>query len=207
MQINWLISQKISFSLNLYFSSAIVNKALNDTEKVITKEIKANFNPKILQAIAELVTLPNNKTNENLKKFLESKGFTHIAQYVVGSAIIARGSIISAKTKKQFDTSKAQQFISSAQWTALVQKRLGDTMSRFGEPSAPNLKERSGRFRGSVQITANYRTNLLQFSYNPLYSSLQAYGYRPDLQVKRSIREVAQQLYAREFNIIKKAGI
>ena len=117
---------------------------------------------------------------------------------------ILRASIPEQATKQPNQT---QQFISSAQWTALVQKRLGDTMSRFGEPSVPDLKERSGRFRGSVQVFANYKANMLQFSYNPLYSSLQTYGYRPDLQVKRSIREVAQQLYGREFNIVKKAGI
>ncbi len=126
-------------------------------------------------------------------------------EYLAGSIIVKNVNnfldIKAPTIKQKKDTT--QQFISSAQWTALVQKRLGDTMLRAGEPAAPNLKERSGRFRASVQIIANYRTNLLQYSYNPFLDSLQAYGYRPDLQVARATREVAQQLYARKFNIIR----
>lgn len=117
--------------------------------------------------------------------------------------------IISVQTPTQAaeQPKQTQKFISSAQWTYLTQKRLGDTMLKYGNPQAPDLKERSGRFRQSVQVTANYKSSLLQFEYNPLYSSLYAYGYRPDLQIQKSIRAVAQELYGREFNIIKKAGL
>ena len=100
-----------------------------------------------------------------------------------------------------------QAFISGAQWTVLTQKRLGTTMLRFGEPNPPQLKERSGRFRGSVQVFANYRTRTLQYLYNPLYASLEQYGYRPDLQVEGAIRTVAQTLFTQKFNIVKGPGI
>lgn len=96
-----------------------------------------------------------------------------------------------------------QAFISGVQWTVLTQRRLGETMLRLGEPEPPDLKERSGRFRSSVQVFANYRTRTLQYIYNPLYSSLHKYGYRPDLQVETAIREVAQSLYAQKFNIVR----
>jgi hypothetical protein len=99
-----------------------------------------------------------------------------------------------------------QSFISGVQWTVLTQKRLGETMLRLGEPDAPNLKERSGRFRSSVQVFANYRTQTLQYMYNPLYASLKRYGYRPDLQVETAIREVAQSLYAQKFNIVRNSN-
>jgi hypothetical protein len=100
-----------------------------------------------------------------------------------------------------------QQFISGVQWTVLTQRRLGETMLRFGEPEPPELKERTGRFRSSVQVFANYRTRILQYTYNPLYRSLEKYGYRPDLQVETAIREVAQSLYATRFNIIRTASL
>lgn len=100
-----------------------------------------------------------------------------------------------------------QSFISDVQWTVLTQKRLGETMLRLGEPEPPDLKERSGRFRSSVQVTANYRTMTLQYLYNPLYASLKRYGYRPDLQIETSIREVAQSLYAQKFNIIRRNAV
>jgi hypothetical protein len=113
------------------------------------------------------------------------------------------GTVAGAAERQQ----SKQSFISGVQWTVLTQKRLGETMLRLGEPEPPNLKERSGRFRSSVRVFANYRTMTLQYLYNPLYSSLRRYGYRPDLQVETSIREVAQSLYAQKFNIVRSPGI
>lgn len=195
--------------LNLYFSSSVINKALNDMQKVIIKEVNDNFDKEILYALAEMVSLPSNKTNTELKKFLADNGFEHIARYVVGSAIIAKGVIGASrnKTKTTANTQKPQKFISSAQWTFLVQKRLGDSMLSFGDPEPPDIKERSGRFRSSVDVTANYKTKTIKYTYNPLYRSLEHYGYHPELQVERSIRQVAQDLYAREFSILRRGSL
>ena len=102
------------------------------------------------------------------------------------------------KTKPQ-----TQKFISGAQWSVLVQQRLGQTMKTLGRPEPPMLKERTGRFRSSVAVYPDFRNNILRYTYNPLYSSLEEYGYRPDLQVETSIREVALRLYSRTFNIVK----
>lgn len=96
-----------------------------------------------------------------------------------------------------------QLFISAAQWTVLTQQRLGNTMKKSGKPNPPFLKERSGRFRSSVQVSADYRNNLLKYTYNPLYASLEEYGYNPDLQVETAIRAVAISLYSRRFAISK----
>ena len=76
-------------------------------------------------------------------------------------------------------------------------------MEKFGDPSPPDLKERSGRFRSSVNIIANYRKNVMMYYYNPLYDNLNKYGYDPAEQVGRATREVVQTLYARAFNIVK----
>lgn len=189
-------------SLNIYFSSKLINKALNDAEKVIITELKGDFGEKILQAVAEMVSLPSNKTSGDIKKFLEDLGFNHFAQYVVGSVIIARGKVVSTKRepKKQ---AKTQQFVSSIQWSALVQRRLNETMRHTGLPRPPFLVNRSGRFRESVEVIPNYRNKMLKYTFNPLYRSLEAYGYNPDLQVKNAIREVAQELYSYKFNIVR----
>ena len=98
---------------------------------------------------------------------------------------------------------KPQRFISGVQLTQLVQKRMGQTMRRFGEPQAPDLTERTGRFRSSVNIIANYRKNVIMYYYNPIYDNLNKYGYRPSEQVGKATREVVQSLYARAFNIVK----
>lgn len=113
------------------------------------------------------------------------------------------GKVTGGNKKQATKQTSKQAFISGVQWTVLTQKRLGETMLRLGDPEPPELKERSGRFRGSVKVFANYRTMTLQYLYNPLYASLHRYGYRPDLQVETAIREVAQSLYAQKFNIVR----
>jgi len=96
-----------------------------------------------------------------------------------------------------------QRFISGVQLSKLVQKRLGQTMRKSGEPQKPDLTERSGRFRNSVQILANYKKSVIAYKYNPLYDSLKRYGYMPEDQVGKATREVVQSLFARAFNIVR----
>ena len=131
--------------------------------------------------------------------------------YQQGSILVYQGSFKSNRTQKASATpvnkANPQKFISSAQWTVLVQRRLGDSMLSFGDPEPPEIKERSGRFRKSVDVTANYRTKTIQYTYNPLYRSLEHYGYHPELQVERSIRQVAQDLYARAFSIRRRGDL
>ena len=98
---------------------------------------------------------------------------------------------------------RPQRFISGVQLSQLVQKRLGQTMRKFGDPQTPDLTERSGTFRNSVNIIANYRKGVIMYYYNPIYDSLNKFGYKPSEQVGRATREVVQSLYARAFNIVK----
>jgi hypothetical protein len=76
-------------------------------------------------------------------------------------------------------------------------------MKTFGPPNPPYLKERSKRFRRSIEVSPDYRKNILTYTYLPLYQSLERYGYKPNIQVETAIREVAQSLYTRRFNIRK----
>lgn len=110
-----------------------------------------------------------------------------------------RGALV-GKTNTE---TRPQRFISGVQLTQLVQRRLGQTMRKFGVPQAPDLTERTGTFRSSVNIIANYRKGVIMYYYNPIYDSLNKYGYKPSEQVGRATREVVQSLYARAFNIIK----
>lgn len=103
-----------------------------------------------------------------------------------------------------------QRFISSAQLTALVKRRLGERMPkgpRRGPPLAETiLTERSGRFRTSIQVIADYRRNVLSYYYDPLYRVFNNTQRDPDDFVPDTIREVVQTLFARQFNIVRRYG-
>ena len=112
---------------------------------------------------------------------------------------------ITAVRKSKKDS--VQKFISGAQLSALVQKRLGSIMPkgpRRGPPLSPNiLTERTGRFRTSVAVLPNYRANVIRFFYDPIYKSLIESQRNPDILVTNTIREVVQGMFARKFSIVR----
>ena len=195
-----------TIQLNLYFTGSTITKALNDMNRVVIKQLDGELGTTVLKALSEMATLPSGITAGEVQKWLKSMGFNHALAYIAGSAIISRGIAKIKKPKLQKkQATKTQGFISGVQWTALVQNQLQKTMRKGGPPIKPNLTERSGRFRGSVRVVPNYRNNLISFYYLPLYSHLEKYGYDPEQQITRSIREVAQKVYARQFNIQRMA--
>ena len=105
-------------------------------------------------------------------------------------------------------TSKKQQkFISGAQFTALVQKRMRQLMPRGprrGPPLSPNvLTERTGEFRRSTIVAPNYRTNMIRYFYDPLYGVHRDTDRNPDELIEGSIRDVVTSLFNRQFHIVR----
>lgn len=190
---------KVNF--NIYFSEGLVKEALNKVSTVINQK-EIDISQKLAQSLAQQFAAFSPDVQAYLSSF--SIKLTH--KYDQGSLLVGKGSISdNSKIKKlKTETQQTQRFISGAQWTMLVHKKLGDTMSRVGPPAKPNLKERTGRFRHSVNLTVNYRKKMLQYSYNPLYSVLEQYGYTPEKQIERAIRSVAQELYNTHFSIIRR---
>ena len=112
-------------------------------------------------------------------------------------------NVIVNQTRK----TRAQRFISGAQITALVQRRLGEKMPKGplrGPPLSDEiLTERTGRFRRSVTVIANYRNNIMRFFYNPIYEKFIGTERDPDQFVGETIREVVAGLYSRKFAIVR----
>jgi hypothetical protein len=196
-----IIDTEDSIRLNFAFFGSTITKALNDIDRVIVRQLNGRLGRTVLQAIAEQISIPGPGVAQEIKQFLQQAGLEYALQYIPGSAKIVGGTI-QLDRRKQTKRS-AQRFISNVQWTILTQRRLGETMQRIGLPNPPDLKERSGRFRTSIEVAADYRRNLLVYTYEPLYQSLERYGYRPNIQVETAIRDVAASLFTRQFNIRK----
>jgi len=196
--------------LQAYFTGGTITKALNAMDKVIIKELKTGeLGKSILKVIAALMALPSAKGVTELKQFTDDLGLSKYAmEYIeTNSALISRGTIASPKNKKSTARQKAQQFISTAQLSALVKKRMGQIMPkgpRRGPPLSPNvLTERSGDFRSSVQVIPNYRKNMMSYFYDPKYGVHRDTDRNPDLLVQKSIREVVIALFSRQFAIVR----
>ena len=191
-----------------YFTAGTITKALNDMDRVIVKELTSGQLGNVLKDIvSSIMALPSQGGVKDLKEFLKESGFSQYAvEYIAGSAIISKGTIAIKKGKGQ-NRKKSQQFISTAQLTALTQKRLAQIMPkgpRRGPPLSDDvLTERTGRFRKSVMVIPNYRKNMMRFMYDPIYKTFIGTSRNPDDFVTRSIREVVQSVFGRQFLIIR----
>jgi hypothetical protein len=109
--------------------------------------------------------------------------------------------LLRSPKKRQKNTQ--QRYISEVQLSKMIQERLARTMERAGIPNPPDLKYRSGRFASTVRAIPNYRKSIITYFLNPIYTSLESYGYNPGRQVEVATREVVQALFKQRFNILR----
>lgn len=188
------ITDKIIKGQGAAFSTGFQKFAFSKIEKFAREADKRPSNEKVRQLAAFTVALARE---------FEAGGQTPLTSVIrirTPNLNVKNGDlgVLPIDTKR-----KKQRFISSVQLTQLVQNRLGKTMRKFGNPQTPDLTERSGRFRTSVEVIANYRKSIIAYRYNPIYDNLDKFGYKPSEQVGKATREVVQSLFARAFNIVK----
>ena len=101
---------------------------------------------------------------------------------------------------------KTGRFLSGVQLTLLVQKYLARSMKRGGIAAPPDLTYRTGEhYVRSIEVYPNYRKRLISYMYNPIYESLEPYGYDTAGQTENAIRSVLQAYYlsSDNFNLRK----
>jgi hypothetical protein len=187
-----------SVLFNIEFSEAYVREAINKANKKVQMPLK-NQTESFVKAMAEANIVFSQKAIDALNK-ADSKITFEVDK---GSARIASGTITRKIAQSKKSQSPQQAFLSGVALSALVRARLQQTMDTAGEAFPPMLKNRTGRYIESVQVFPNYRKNMITYALNPVYRSLEQYGYIPDGQAIIAIRQVVQALYARQFNILR----
>lgn len=191
---------------NGYFTQSVINQGLNAVDKLQQKALTSGeLGNMILEIVGALSVGITQEAAKEIQQFAQSLGISNIFEYEAFNS----AKIIGGKMKKQKTTTreKTQKFISTAQLSALVQKRMGQVMPkgpRRGPPLSPNiLTERSGDFRRSVQVIPNYRKNMMSYFYEPKYGVHRDTDRNPDLLLQKSIREVVTALFSRQFAIVR----
>ena len=187
-----------SVLFNIEFSEAYVREAINKANKKVQMPLK-NQTESFVKAMAKANIVFSQKAIDALNK-ADSKITFEVDK---GSARIASGTITRKVAQSKKSQSPQQAFLSGVALSALVRARLQQTMATAGEAFPPMLKNRTGRYIESVQVFPNYRKNMITYALNPIYRSLEQYGYIPDGQAIIAIRQVVQSLYARQFNILR----
>lgn len=187
-----------SVLFNIEFSEAYVREAINKANKKVQMPLK-NQTESFVKAMAKANIVFSQKAIDALNK-ADSKITFEVDK---GSARIASGTITRKVAQSRKSQSPQQAFLSGVALSALVRARLQQTMATAGEAFPPMLKNRTGRYIESIQVFPNYRKNMIMYTLNPVYRSLEKYGYIPDGQAIVAIRQVVQALYARQFNILR----
>jgi len=187
-----------SVLFNIEFSEAYVREAINKANKKGAPRLQ-NESKRFTKALSDANIVFSQKAIDAL-----NNGNSKIT-FVVdkGSARIAAGTITRKVAQSRKSQSPQQAFLSGVALSALVRARLQQTMATAGEAFPPMLKNRTGKYIESVQVFPNYRKNMITYALNPVYRSLEQYGYIPDGQAIIAIRQVVQSLYARQFNILR----
>jgi len=187
-----------SVLFNIEFSEAYVREAINKANKKARMTLE-NKTKSFTQALSDANIVFSQKAIDALNNTNSSIVF----EVDKGSARIGTGTITRKIAQSKKSQSPQQAFISGVALSALVRARLQQTMATAGEAFPPMLKNRTGRYIESIQVFPNYRKNMIMYTLNPVYRSLEKYGYIPDGQAIVAIRQVTQALYARQFNILR----
>ena len=103
---------------------------------------------------------------------------------------------------------KRENVISNVQLSVLLQQRLAKTMPRYSQPIRPTPRYVTGKLARSFQIMANYRQGLIGFFNTPPASgyvdTLNENGWMLDeTLVEPTIRQITQQLFGRQFRVLR----
>ncbi len=100
---------------------------------------------------------------------------------------------------------KTGQFVSAVVMTKLLKDVAKSKMRKGANPAAPpRLTYRTGRFIDNLRVAqVNYRNSIIRYYSNPIYYSLEQYGYDVSELIEGSLRDITRSLYARQFNLIR----
>ena len=191
-----------AYFLQFSFSQSTVATALNDMSKGIAREFNEGvIGQKFVDALAVTIAGIDPKTLSAMRKHLKEAGFTIALEYLSGSLMVASGALIRSSKKRQKNTQ--QRYISQVQLSRLFKNvwLVQWTVQVLLIP--PDLKYRSGRFASTVRAIPNYRKSIITYFLNPIYTSLESYGYNPGRQVEVATREVVQALFKQRFKILR----
>ena len=209
-QVNIVISAK----LNPSYMAKFEDKVIDITEK-FHANLGKNFSTRFLKYAADRFTKGSRLgTGEFLeaviglaKEFETGANTPLIYQTIITAQKMGKSSTTLALSKQTQQKTKQQKFISGAQLSALVQKKMGQIMPkgpRRGPPLSPNvLTERTGEFRRSTRVIPNYRKNMMRYFYSPKYYSHQSTDRNPDELIEKSIKEIVTGLFSRQFKIVR----
>ena len=215
-----------SFKSSYFNTKVSGDKVSIQLNPEIEAKILANTVPGILNIDDKLEDFSAQFNKISSRSFTPtSSGFTGSEYIGVAESKVAKGKIsLREKAKKwtrirRITTGKEiiqepkrtsmNAFISSKFLTTEVMKEMSKRMPHGpigGYPLAKTiLTYRTGRFVNSLRMFIDYRTNMVQYYYNPMYYIHETTARNPKRLIESSTRTILSSFFTRQFKILKGA--
>ena len=187
-----------AISLQVYFTPALLTKAINDSNRVVVKSLEGQVSQALINAIADIGLIPTDKNIGEIRKLLVSQNSKYAIGYLTDVNIISQNSFTRKDVKEKKKTKELQKFISDAQLSAIVRQLTFNKMPKGelrGPPLSPTkLTYRTGRFVESIRVKQDQKKNIVKYYYMPLYRVHES-SRPPSEIIEPSIREAVKALY------------
>lgn len=216
-----IVAKKAGSSYTFSLSSKFEKRLLQETRKKLENNAVGTINSDLNNILnfyfggkTSLQAILGASKNISSKELAKNISFTSLTFSIpTGGSIPLNFGIdasnLIAKTINTLPTLlsrnvKRGRFMSTEQLTPIFQAVVLSKLNKSGPPRPPMLTSRTGRFIENLQITQiNYKNRIIQYYSNPIYYSLEKYGYRVEETLTGSIREITQQLFSRQFNLVR----
>jgi predicted transcriptional regulator len=219
-----IVRRKSGNTYRFYLSSAFERKLVNETKNKLLKnavgtvvadiEDALSFNLKgktglqqILQTEGNLKDLVNSLSFNSFEALIPSGGSIDLnfgvdATNLLNSLNSKIPKILASNLAPAASVKKGR-FASASQLTSLLRLEVYSRMKKSGKAKPPTLTYRTGRFVENLEVAqVNYKKSIIKYYSLPLYYSLEDYGYEVEELIEGSIREISQNLYSRQFNLV-----
>lgn len=211
-----------TFSLSSAFEKKLLEETRRKLEANAIGQIEADVNNYLdfyVKGKTSLQAILGLSSSIGTKEILKNLSFNSLTVSVpTGGSIplnfgINASSLLALTSKKipqllasNISTTKIKKgrFMSAEKLTPILQAAIYSKMKKAGSPRPPTITYRTGTFLDSVRVVnINYRSNVISYFSNPIYYSLEKYGYKVEDLITGSLREVTQQIYSRQFNLTR----
>jgi hypothetical protein len=197
-----------------YFSSAFERKLIAETKKKIEKNAILTVNKVdrlgyVAGAKTELGSILKGIKNIDQLKFnieVPSGGSIDLNFGINASNLLnAVSQDLPRSLTPARSIKKTGRFVSAVTMTSMLRSVAKSKMRIGSNPAVPpTLTYRTGRFVENLRVAQiNYKNSVIKYYSNPIYYSLENYGYDVSELIEGSLRDITQRLYSRQFNLIR----
>lgn len=207
-------AKKDGKTYKFYFSTAFEQKLLKETRSkleknaflVVEKVGRLGFEAGARTDLGAILKGVNSLDKIRFSVSVPSGGSIPIGYGLnISGLVTAIGTQLPKSLLIKRGIKKTGQFVSAVTMTRLLQDVTKRNMRKGSGPASPPVMTyRSGRFVDNLRVAqVNYKNKVIRYYLDPIYLNNEDHGYEVSELVEGSLRTITQNLYKRNFKLIR----